>query len=413
MAELYKCSIKGKLYKLLYKLNENTRIRVRTPVGLTDAEDTGENLGQGTLIGAVASAVNLDKGMEEYFEGEDNDKEIDDSERKQEEKVYYAETKLSPFLFQDDIMNMSKSVQAAQSAIVKIENLLESKLLDFNVSKCSVIIVGEKRARVRAQQQADSTPLLLGGTNLKQVEAERYLGCWLAGTAAQSVAVTVTKRLGPAYEALYQARSVVSDSRAGAVGGVTVMLDIFEMSIIPMLTFGCETWHPLPKKTLKDLEKFSNSALKAVFGLPKTGAPMASMYIDTAMCLMKNRILRQQILFIHHLATLPDNCLAKEYYIVQKTQKLPGVVTMCQDILNEYKLDSIEKYSKYQFQKIVKNIIFNKNKAEIFEWARGYKKIDFDRCSNETFERKAYLSSLNVADARLFFRIKYFLVPTF
>ena len=75
------------------------------------------------------------------------------------------------------------------------------------------------------------------------------------------------------------------------------MLDIIEMSIIPMLIYGSEIWFPLPKKTLNDLNKFSNAALKAVFGLPKTGAPLASMYVDTATVLMKNRILKQQLLF--------------------------------------------------------------------------------------------------------------------
>ena len=219
--------------------------------------------------------------MEEYFEEEDES-------TNDNEKLYYAETELKPFLYQDDIMNMSKSVEDAQSAIRRIENLLESKLLDFNLSKCSVLIAGDKKARENAQRQADSAPLLLGGTRLQQVAAERYLGCWLAGTAAQSVAITVAKRLGPAYQALYQARAVVSDSRAGAVGGVTLMLDIIEMSILPMLTFGCETWCPLPKKTMDDLIKFQNAALKAVFGLPKTGAPLASMYnIDIATFLMK------------------------------------------------------------------------------------------------------------------------------
>ena len=35
MNELYKCEIKGKLYRLLYKLNENIRVSVKTPVGAT------------------------------------------------------------------------------------------------------------------------------------------------------------------------------------------------------------------------------------------------------------------------------------------------------------------------------------------------------------------------------------------
>ena len=48
-------------------MNKNTRISVHTPVGVTEEEDTGEGLGQGTLEGAIVSAVNLDNGVNDSF----------------------------------------------------------------------------------------------------------------------------------------------------------------------------------------------------------------------------------------------------------------------------------------------------------------------------------------------------------
>ena len=67
MNELYKSNVKGKLYRLLYAMNRNTRISVQTPVGVTEEHDTGEGVGQGTLEGAIVSAVNLDTGVDEFF----------------------------------------------------------------------------------------------------------------------------------------------------------------------------------------------------------------------------------------------------------------------------------------------------------------------------------------------------------
>ena len=87
MNELHRSGIDGKLYRLLYHMNENTRIVVQTPVGLTSECEVGETLGQGTVEGAVASAVSLDNGVRDFF---------DDSE----DKVYYHGIKLNPFLFQ-------------------------------------------------------------------------------------------------------------------------------------------------------------------------------------------------------------------------------------------------------------------------------------------------------------------------
>ena len=61
--EIYKKGIQGKLYRLVYKLNENLKIKVRTPVGLTDSANLGPSVGQGTNSGAILSAVSLDGGV--------------------------------------------------------------------------------------------------------------------------------------------------------------------------------------------------------------------------------------------------------------------------------------------------------------------------------------------------------------
>ena len=86
MNELYRNGVTGKLYRLLYHMNENTRIQVQTPVGPTEECNTGETLGQGTVEGAVASAVNLDNGTRDFFK----DSEVE---------VHYHGVRLNPFLF--------------------------------------------------------------------------------------------------------------------------------------------------------------------------------------------------------------------------------------------------------------------------------------------------------------------------
>ena len=61
MNTLYEAGVKGKPYRLWYKLNQNTRITVKTDVGVTEERDTGETLGQGTVGGMLASALNIDE----------------------------------------------------------------------------------------------------------------------------------------------------------------------------------------------------------------------------------------------------------------------------------------------------------------------------------------------------------------
>ena len=44
MNEVYKCSVKGKVYRLIYEMNKSIRIKVKTSVGLSPLEETGPGM---------------------------------------------------------------------------------------------------------------------------------------------------------------------------------------------------------------------------------------------------------------------------------------------------------------------------------------------------------------------------------
>ena len=131
--ELYKSNIKGKLYRLIFHLNENIRIIVKTPVGDTQPSETGPCLGQGTVLGAVVSSVNLDNGCKEYFhenDADDNEVEESDLADKKGEKlsdVKYGDIELKPILFQDDLNSASDSRDKAQDTNNRMEKMIGSK----------------------------------------------------------------------------------------------------------------------------------------------------------------------------------------------------------------------------------------------------------------------------------------------
>ena len=66
---LYQARVNNKFFRVWYKLNERTEIEVRTGSGLTSIGLAGPVTGQGGGGAALASALNLDLGIESYFEG--------------------------------------------------------------------------------------------------------------------------------------------------------------------------------------------------------------------------------------------------------------------------------------------------------------------------------------------------------
>ena len=129
-----------------------------------------------------------------------------------------------------------------------MENLMESKLLDLHCDKSCYIIAGAKKAREKIRKEIMKKPLLLYNGNMKEVANNKYLGCLLAPTVGQSITDTINSRIGLARRAVYEIRTIIEDSRAGALGAFTVGLNIWELSVIPMLLFSCEVWNGIPKK---------------------------------------------------------------------------------------------------------------------------------------------------------------------
>ena len=67
MDAIYKSGVKGKLYRLLYLMNKDTIIKVKTGVGMSEEAETGENIGQGTGEGAIISAASIADGVDSVF----------------------------------------------------------------------------------------------------------------------------------------------------------------------------------------------------------------------------------------------------------------------------------------------------------------------------------------------------------
>ena len=69
--EVYANQVKGKVYRLLFEMNRNTRIMVKTPVGCSQSADTGPIITQGSVEAGVLSSVSIDNGTDVTFVNSD------------------------------------------------------------------------------------------------------------------------------------------------------------------------------------------------------------------------------------------------------------------------------------------------------------------------------------------------------
>ena len=399
MNSIFNLGVKGKLYRLLYNLNKDTVIKVKTAVGDTNEEETGENIGQGTLEGANISAANIDYTVNEFFKNSNDE-------------ISYGEERLQPLLFQDDISRISTSLKAVQSGNDKMEAVMESKLLDFNHDKSVLIVMGSKKNKDMIEEEMMDCPPTLCGKVMKMTNSEKYLGDMISSDGlADSVTATVLKRKGSVITNIFETKAVIEDCRANSLGGLLVGIEIWELAILPQLLNNSETWTNVDKKTLEILENIQLTFYRNMFATPRT-CPTPALLWETGGMLMEVRIDKKKLLFYYHVLNLPDNSLAKIIATTQIKFNYPGLMTECKMLLIRYDLPELEDHSKGQWKKIVEKALNEFNKRTLLEKIKNYKKLDFVKLKKEDYETKNYLASLNIADARLKFALRTCMTKT-
>ena len=88
--EAYPLGVKGKVYRLLYKLNEKCVIRVKTPVGETCEEVRDEGLGQGGIESGILSAASIGQGVAQFFQDSVHE-------------ILYGNVRMKPLILQDGV----------------------------------------------------------------------------------------------------------------------------------------------------------------------------------------------------------------------------------------------------------------------------------------------------------------------
>ena len=79
-----------------------------------------------------------------------------------------------------------------------------------------------------------------------------------------------------------------------------------------------------------------------------TGCPIPLLYSETGTPLMANRVLQRKLTFLHHVANLPLDSLAREIYDLQAANQLPGLVSECAESLSGFGLSNLHGFSPVQ-----------------------------------------------------------------
>ena len=314
-------------------------------------------------------------------------------------------------MYQDDCLRMTNSVTSAQLGNNIMESVMKRKLLNIN-DKSSYLLCGKPSKIKEIQEALSSSPLSVKGQIIKQKNKEKYLGEIISSFGvADSVKMTIDDRKGRTISSIFELSSIIEDIRMQSAGGLMSGLNIWKFGRLPSLLTNAEMWVEMSGDCLKTVEDIQLLLLQRLFAVPRT-TPHAALLWDSGIISMQMQINKKKMSLLHHLLNLDEGSLAKEMLTVQFEKHLPGLVPECKELIKSLNLPNLfdtevrKKLPKFAWKKIVNSKILDFEETNLKKIIEQKSKLRNGPIIEENFERKDYLSKMNLYDSRLNFQIR-------
>ena len=388
-----------KATKLWLNLNENTKIKVKTGVGLSKEALVGAVVGQGTIGGALVSQAVLDDGVMQHFTpGGDNE-------------LWYGEVPMAPVMLQDDLMHGAKGAIEARSASEKVDKVMKERGLHLSEDKCIYVVMGTKKQKEKLRSEFEINPLMCGKVKMKPKESEKWLGQQISGGGlADSAAATVAAREPKIRGACLEIANIVNDWRSQAIGGMETAIILWEALCIPSLLHGAGTWTQISAATEKKLEQLQQWFIRLVLQVGQ-GAPLASLGWETGLLSMKLRIWREKLMMVMHIRQLGDDTLAKKVYTEQVNKGYPGLAKETAQISKDLHIEDCNKttMTKAEYKILLSQLLQVKDESMLRDQAKDKSKCE--RILKDRYGKKEYLTKMTIGEVRKFYRTRVGLLP--
>jgi hypothetical protein len=360
--------INGPFLKNLKAMYETVSYKIKLKDGYLDPIKSNLGLKQGCPLSPMMFNLYID--------------DIKDIFDEQCDPVTITDTKISHFLYADDLVLVSLSPEGLQRSLDKISNYAITKSLTISIKKSKSMIFNTGGRLIK-------TKFYINGEALEPVKSFCYLGFQVVPSGIVTHAKEVLN--DKAKKALHPLLGAIA--KFNLPGKLAIRL--FHTYISPILLYGVENWSILSNLDIERFEDLSlyqkteksitdtvhRKLLKFVLGVSKTCHNMA-VYGDTGEIPLSLKGYRLMLNYWKRLTTLPDKSLAKKALIENANIRTNWIMTI-EKLVRNFRL--IETPAK-KFKDTTKTRITEyftakwKNKLQIEDISRlrTYKLINAD-----------------------------------
>ena len=369
MNDFYSAGVQDDKFALLYNINANVEIAVRTPVGKTTRENISNAITQGDVFGAMFCSKQVDTFGQECLK------------ESKYTYLYRGEVEIPPLSMVDDLLSISECGYRTQSVNTFLTFKTDSKKLQFGAQKCKKMHIGKSHAEYKCQtMKVDNwkeVEVFNEETGIDEVEDicnddyemeeksnEKYLGDIISvdGRNVKNIKARVAKSTG------------IISRILSILDGIPFGQYFYEVAIIlrnslllSSLLCNSESWYNVTQAELNLIESVDLQFFRRILNVPKS-TPKEMFYLEFGCIPLRHIIMKRRIMFLHYILNQDPDSILYRFLMTQMQgrKKKDWIVQVLKDLKElqmDEDLENIKLIKKVKF----KNIVDKKIKQKVFE----------------------------------------------
>ena len=363
-------------------MNELCNISIRTPYGTSEPFTCERIVKQGAVLSTSlcgSSTSQLTKELEHIECG-----------------ANILDAQVKAVLFVDDTITANTNIVGVIKSHEHFIRFSRRKRLGLNAPKCVMIVVNPR-------SDIPNPVLYVDGIEVQVVSFTKYLGDIISASGSNNELIQDRVKKGKAI--IISALSLCNEMTLGSHyirSSVLLYKAIFLASVL----FNSQAWTNITKTQINQLKTVQLKYLKRTLQVPNS-TPNAFTFLELGILPIDYEIHRRQLMFLHHIHTLPPE--DPVFKILQQQKLLPCEKNWwnhVSELLLKYDLVDTDycNISKSEWKCIVDTNVtdyaFIQLKNECSSMTKTY------HLRYEVFEQQSYFSSCPSNIARLIFRIR-------
>ena len=364
--DFYDGGLKNDKLALLYNINRNVKIVVKTPAGKTEEGIIKDVITQGDVFGPLLCSKQIDSFGKECLE------------KHQYTYMYKGEVEIPPLGMVDDLLCISECGYKTHmlNAFMKVKT--NSKKLQFGESKCKKLHVGKYSDEFKCQKISVDTWKELKVFNeeigvdvmednytreeyMEEKNEEKYLGDILSndGRNIKNIKARIEKGKGIASKIISMLDAFPFGNQHFEIG---IMLR--DSLLSSSMLCNSETWYNITKSEMDLIETVDVMLLRRILNAPKC-TPKEMLYLELGCLPYRDLIQKRRLMFLFYILKQDPSSIILKFFESQNNHPNPKdwVSSVKKDLKEldiENNFEQIKVMKKKDFKKMVTNRIEKK-----------------------------------------------------